>query len=168
MIPIIAHPAAELLVRQLNEAAALLASKASQLDGLARSLLNERDSVTGLSGFETAFPGGAASDAIDCIVAFREFYRFLSGHDVPPIDGLPALELPERAPVADQASVILPNQDSQPVVEGAAAAVSSAPVDAYSTAAPPAANESAPTETKAPAEPVQGGEAAAQAKGKRK
>lgn len=168
MIPTIAHPAAELLVRQLNVAAALLASHASQLDGLARSLLNERDSVTGLSGFETAFPGDSASDAIDCVVAFREFYRFLSGHDVPPIDGLPALELPDRGGDASQESVIPPTKEPQPVVEGAAAAVTSAPVEDSTAAAPPAANESAPTETKAPAEPVQGGEAAAQAKGKRK
>jgi hypothetical protein len=128
MIPAITHPAGELVIRKLNEAAANLGSFAAQLDGHARTLLTERDSLTGLDGFRTAF-GEQAEEVLDAIRGFRRLYGFLAGHDVPPLQGMPELALPEL-------ETTIPPTDKPPVVDGAAPEAPSAPV-VEETPAPP-------------------------------
>lgn len=147
MIPTITHPAGELLVRKLHEGTANLAVVAAQLDGLARALLNETDSQTGLDGFTTAF-GDQAPAALGCVTGFRHLYASLAGHDVPPLQGQPELQLPQPQPT------LIPTSTSPSVVDGAASAVPSAPA-ADPPAQPVSANPPSEAEA-APAEPSEG------------
>jgi hypothetical protein len=159
MIPSITHPAGELVIRKLNEAAANLGSFAAQLDGQARTLLIERDSQTGLDGFRTAF-GDEASDVLESIRGFRQLYTALTGHDVPPLQGQAELALPEVAPNYPTTDATPP-----PAVDGAApAAAPSAPAETSPVLSEDTVSE--PSDAAPPAAPTD--EGAAEEKPKRR
>lgn len=164
MIPNITHPAGELIIRKLNDAAANMGSFAAQLDGQARTLLTERDSQTGLDGFRTAF-GEDAPVVLDFIRGFRQAYKDLTGHDVPPLDGQSELTLPqdsEQASPAPALPTIPPTEPLPPAVGGEAdqSASSSAPAEGNDPALPEdaASETSDSTPPAAPAEEPAGGE----------